>query len=139
LKRQLIYVGVFNPAEATAAGAMYSDAAGKLAVLAKTTRNATIGFVVLAYAIYWASRSQASNIKNKSAFLWEKFPKCILGFLAISLLVTMRVFTKEQVGSLGNLSRWAFLLTFAVVCAQTCEKCPSRDCDRLSLVRLERC
>src|SRR5712691_3834982 len=49
-------LAVDNTAEATAAGALYSDAAGTLAVLAKTTRNAMIGFVVLAYAIYWASR-----------------------------------------------------------------------------------
>ncbi len=112
-------LAVDNSAEATAAGAMYSDAAGKLAVLAKTTRNATIGFVVLAYAIYWASRGQASSIKNKGAFLWEKFPKFIIGFLVISLLVTAHFFTKEQVGSLANLSRWAFLLTFARVGLRT--------------------
>src|SRR2546425_9411022 len=49
-------LAVDNTAEATAAGALYSDAAGKLAVLAKTTRNAMIGFVVLADAIYWGSR-----------------------------------------------------------------------------------
>ena len=41
-----LWVGlaVDNTAEATAAGALYSDAAGRFAVLAKTTRNATIGF-----------------------------------------------------------------------------------------------
>src|SRR5216684_8938726 len=38
-------LAVDNTAEATAAGALYSDAAGKLAVLTKTTRNALIGFV----------------------------------------------------------------------------------------------
>jgi uncharacterized integral membrane protein (TIGR00698 family) len=43
-------LAVDNTAEATAAGALYSDAAGKIAVLAKTTRNALIGFIVLAYA-----------------------------------------------------------------------------------------
>ena len=43
-------LAVDNTAEATAAGALYSDAAGKLAVLAKTTRNAMIGFVVLGYS-----------------------------------------------------------------------------------------
>jgi len=43
-------LAVDNTAEAAAAGALYSDAAGKLAVLTKTTRNALIGFVVLAYA-----------------------------------------------------------------------------------------
>jgi len=47
-------LAVDNTAEATAAGALYSDAAAKLAVLVKSTRNAMIGFVVLGYAIYWA-------------------------------------------------------------------------------------
>jgi uncharacterized integral membrane protein (TIGR00698 family) len=108
-------LGVDNTAEATATGALYSDAAAKYAVLAKTTRNATIGFVVLGYAIYWASRGGAQHIGNKAQFLWQKFPKFILGFLFISLVATLGVFTKEQAASLANLSRWAFLLTFAGV------------------------
>ena len=112
-------LAVDNTAEAAAAGALYSDAAGKLAVLAKTTRNAMIGFVVLAYAIYWASRGQAQAVGNKAAFLWQKFPKFVLGFLLISLLATYQFFSKEQVGALGNLSRWAFLLTFAGVGLRT--------------------
>jgi len=112
-------LGVDNTAEATAAGALYSDGAGKLAVLAKTTRNAMIGFVVLAYALYWAKRGQANTIDNKAAFLWTKFPKFVLGFLAISLLVTFHAFNKDQVSSLANLSRWAFLLTFAGVGLRT--------------------
>ena len=112
-------LAVDNTAEATAAGALYSDTAGKLAVLVKTTRNAMIGFVVLGYAFYWARRGQAEAVTNKAAFLWKKFPKFVLGFLAISLLVTSQVFSKEQVGSLANLSRWAFLLTFAGVGLRT--------------------
>src|SRR5580698_7742459 len=39
-------LAVDNTAEATAAGALFSDAAGKVAVLAKTCRNALIGFAV---------------------------------------------------------------------------------------------
>jgi uncharacterized integral membrane protein (TIGR00698 family) len=112
-------LAVDNTAEATAAGALYSDAAAKLAVLTKTTRNALIGFVVLAYAIYWASKGQAQNVKNKAAFLWQKFPKFVLGFLLISLLATVGFFTKDQNTSLANLSRWAFLLTFAGVGLRT--------------------
>jgi uncharacterized integral membrane protein (TIGR00698 family) len=112
-------LAVDNTAEATAAGAMYSDAAGKIAVLAKTTRNAMIGFVVLGYAIYWASRGQAQAVGNKAAFLWRKFPKFVLGFLLVSVLATVGVFGKEQLGSLANLSRWAFLLTFAGVGLRT--------------------
>ena len=112
-------LAVDNTAEATAAGALYSDAAGKVAVLAKTTRNALIGFVVLAYAIYWSSRGEAQAIGNKAAFLWRKFPKFVLGFLLISLLATLGFFTKAQLTSVANLSRWAFLLTFAGVGLRT--------------------
>ncbi|QHN02168.1 putative sulfate exporter family transporter [Granulicella sp. WH15] len=125
-------LAVDNTAEATAAGALYSDAAGKFAVLAKTCRNATIGFVVLGYAFYWASKGQAAEITNKGAFLWKKFPKFVLGFLFISLLATLGTldpkvhaslipfgFTRPQIAALGNLSRWAFLLTFAGVGLRT--------------------
>jgi uncharacterized integral membrane protein (TIGR00698 family) len=128
-------LAVDNIAEATAAGALYSDAAGKFAVLAKTCRNACIGFVVLGYAIYWAQKGKAAVIENKAAFLWKKFPKFVLGFLFISLLATLGTldvkvfphlagwvvfgFTRPQIAALGNLSRWAFLLTFAGVGLQT--------------------
>ena len=112
-------LAVDNTAEAAAAGALYSDAAGKFAVLAKTTRNATIGFVVLGYALYWVRRNQAHAIAHKGAFLWEKFPKFVLGFLVISGLATTGAFTAPQAADLANLSRWAFLLTFAGVGLRT--------------------
>jgi uncharacterized integral membrane protein (TIGR00698 family) len=112
-------LGVDNTAEATAAGALFSDAAGKFAVLAKTARNATIGFVVLGYAIYWAKQNQAKEIMRKGAFLWEKFPKFVLGFMLVSLMATLGVFTKPQAADIANLSRWAFLLTFAGVGLRT--------------------
>src|SRR5271157_4272846 len=112
-------LAVDNTAEATAAGALYSDVAAKIAVLAKTTRNAMIGFVVLGYAIYWASKGQAQAVGNKAAFLWQKFPKFVLGFLLISVLASVSFFNKEQIGNLANLSRWAFLLTFAGVGLRT--------------------
>jgi uncharacterized integral membrane protein (TIGR00698 family) len=112
-------LAVDNTAEATAAGALFSDAAGKVAVLTKTCRNAMIGFVVLGYAIYWARKGQAAVIGNKAAFLWQKFPKFVLGFLLISAAVSFGAFNADQVKSLANLSRWAFLLTFAGVGLRT--------------------
>jgi uncharacterized integral membrane protein (TIGR00698 family) len=127
-------LAVDNTAEATAAGALYSDVAGKYAVLAKTCRNALIGFVVLAYAIQWSRRGLANaatetQLQNKAGFLWKKFPKFVLGFLFISLLATLGAssnptiaamgFNKAQLLALGNLSRWAFLLTFAGVGLRT--------------------
>lgn len=112
-------LAVDNTAEAAAAGALYSDAAGKFAVLAKTTRNATLGFVVLGYALYWVRRNQAHAIAHKGAFLWQKFPKFVLGFLVISGLATAGAFARAQAADLANLSRWAFLLTFAGVGLRT--------------------
>jgi uncharacterized integral membrane protein (TIGR00698 family) len=107
--------GVDNTAEAVAAGALYSDSAAKIAVLAKTTRNAMIGFVVLGYAIYWAVRDRRQIVGSKAAFLWQKFPKFVLGFLLISSLASLKIFSPDQIASLANLSKWAFLLTFAGV------------------------
>src|ERR1041385_1923611 len=112
-------LAVDNTAESLAAGALYSDAAGRFAVLAKTTRNATIGFVVLGYALYWARRNQAKAIGSKAGFLWQKFPKFVLGFLAVSLLATAGAFNRVQATDIANLSRWAFLLTFAGVGLRT--------------------
>jgi uncharacterized integral membrane protein (TIGR00698 family) len=116
-----LWVGlaVDNTAEATAAGALYSDAAGKFAVLAKTARNATIGFVVLGYALYWVRRGGAAAIGDKTAFLWDKFPKFVLGFLAISVLATIGLFSRSQSTDLANMSRWAFLFSFAGIGLRT--------------------
>jgi len=116
-----LWVGlaVDNTAEATAAGALYSEAAGRFAVLAKTTRNATIGFVVLGYALYWIRRSGAPQLHNKTGFLWQKFPKFVLGFLAISTAATLGLFTPREAADVANLSRCAFLLTFAGIGLRT--------------------
>src|SRR5450755_1598340 len=90
-------MGVDNTAEAVAAGALYSDSAAKIAVLAKTTRNAMIGFVVLGYAIYWAAREGRTVVGSKAAFLWNKFPKFVLGFLIVSVLASVRFFSGDQI------------------------------------------
>ncbi|WP_342213216.1 YeiH family protein [Nocardia wallacei] len=112
-------LAVDNTAETTATGYAYSDAAGKLAVLVKSTRNALIGFVVLGFALYWAARGEADalapGLRAKAAFVWAKFPKFVLGFLAVSALATVHWIDKSQLTNLGNISKWAFLLTFAGV------------------------
>jgi len=112
-------LAVDNTAEATVTGALYGDVAGRFAILAKTARSAFIGFVVLGYAVYWASKGQAPDVPNKALFLWQKFPKFILGFLVISVLASASFFNASQLSSLSNLSRWAFLPAFAGVGLRT--------------------
>lgn len=116
-----LWVGlaVDNTAEVTAAGNLYSEEAGKWAVLAKTARNATIGFVVLGVALYFASRAGKKLQGSRAGLVWSKFPKFVLGFLIISALASAHAFDPKQVVSLANLSRWAFLLTFAGVGLKT--------------------
>ena len=91
-------LAVDNTAETTATGYLFSDHAGKIAVLVKSTRNALIGFVVLGFALYWAARGEADEIapgaKAKAAFIWEKFPKFVLGFLAVSAIATAHWLTQ---------------------------------------------
>ncbi|SIE40868.1 Uncharacterised protein [Mycobacteroides abscessus subsp. abscessus] len=112
-------LAVDNTAETVATGRLYSEHAGDIATVVKSTRNALIGFVVLGFALYWAARGEAETlapgIKAKAAFVWDKFPKFVLGFLAVSTIVTLGWLTKGQVNNLVNVSKWAFLLTFAGV------------------------
>ena len=112
-------LAVDNTAETTATGYLFSEEAGKIAVLVKSTRNALIGFVVLGFALYWAARGEADQIapgvRSKAVFVWEKFPKFVLGFLAVSAIATAGWLTKGQSANLANVSKWAFLLTFAGV------------------------
>ena len=112
-------LAVDNTAETTATGYLYSEQAGKLAVLVKSVRNSLIGFVVLGFALYWASRGEADEIAPgvaaKARFVWDKFPKFVLGFLAVSAIATAGWLTKGQSTNLANVSKWAFLLTFAGV------------------------
>jgi uncharacterized integral membrane protein (TIGR00698 family) len=112
-------LAVDNTAESVVTGALYGAEAGKWAILAKTARSSFIGFVVLGYAVYWASKGQAARVANKPLFLWQKFPKFILGFLAISVLATTGFFTKGQLSSLSSASQWAFLPAFAGVGLRT--------------------
>ena len=89
-------LAVDNTAETTATGYLFSDEAGKIAVLVKSVRNALIGFVVLGFALYWAARGRgrpdrARVRRPRPAFVWEKFPKFVLGFLAVSAIATARL------------------------------------------------
>lgn len=112
-------LAVDNTAESLVTGALYGEEAGKWTVLAKTARSGFIGFVVLAYAVYWSSRGLAPDVQHKGVFLWRKFPKFILGFIALAVLATSGFFSHSQLSSLANLSKWAFLPAFAGVGLRT--------------------
>ncbi len=58
----------------------------------------------------------AHVVEHKALFLWQKFPKFILGFVAISVLATAGFFYQEPAQRASrSLSQWAFLPAFAGV------------------------
>ncbi len=63
------------------------------------------------------------TLRAKAAFVWSKFPKFVLGFLAVA---TFHWLSEQQTTNLANVSRWAFLLTFAGVGLNTNIREPAR-------------
>jgi len=122
-------LAVDNTAEAVATGAIYSKAALAYTTLAKLCRNALMGFVILGFAIYYSRRGLAKEVEHKGLFLWQKFPKFVLGFLALSVLFSVlfallktpeaRAYFTSRTTALKNLSEWAFQLTFIGVGLRT--------------------
>ncbi|MGA2640369.1 MAG: putative sulfate exporter family transporter [Spirochaetia bacterium] len=122
-------LAVDNTAEAVATGAIYSKAALAYTTLAKLCRNALMGFVILGFAVYYARRGMAGQVTHKGRFLWQKFPKFVLGFLGLSVIFSVlfalfpgkdaHAYLVGRVGAMRNLSEWAFQLTFVGVGLRT--------------------
>lgn len=120
-------LAVDNTAEAIATGQLYDQvksASGALeaATITKMCRNALMGFVILGFAIYYASKGMAKQIDHKGKFLWQKFPKFVLGFVLFAVLASVGVFGGQKsamLASIKSLEGWAFLFTFAGVGLRT--------------------
>jgi len=108
-------LSIDNTAETVATGFAYSEGAGQVATVVKLTRNALMGFVILLFALSYAKRGLTSDVDNKAVFLWQRFPKFLIGFLLFSLLATGGLFSAANLAAFKNLSKWAFLLAFTGV------------------------
>jgi uncharacterized integral membrane protein (TIGR00698 family) len=114
---------MFSTGPVTAAGVAYSQNAGQWALLVKLTRNALIGFVAIAYAVYYARKRDSPDSNEVAAdggtntvswqFLWETFPRFVIGFLVVMVVANVGLLTAAQIDSLSHLSDWAFLIAFA--------------------------
>lgn len=105
---------MFSTGPVTAAGFAYSRTAGEWAVLVKLTRNALIGVVAIGYALYYSRRqSTDSTVDHKWRYLWESFPKFIVGFVILMLFGSAGVFSEAQISALDNASNWLFIVAFA--------------------------
>ena len=46
------------------------------------------------------------------AVIWQRFPKFVLGFVLVSILASLGLFTKDQIGVMKHLYKWAFAMAF---------------------------
>ncbi|MCX8068024.1 MAG: YeiH family protein [Anaerolineae bacterium] len=95
------------------AGTIYGEEAVRVASIVKMAQNALIGVVAFLLALYWVTREERMEAGRPSArVLWDRFPKFVLGFILVSVLASVGVFTKAQVKDITALRHWAFTLAF---------------------------
>jgi uncharacterized integral membrane protein (TIGR00698 family) len=120
-------MSIGNAAEAVGTGLIYSDSALKYATISKLCRNIFLGPVILYFAISkeWESFPESKFnfslylLWCRAKFLWTKFPKFVIAFLAFFLLSILGVFTESNTVVLENLYKWCFVLAFAGIGLRT--------------------
>lgn len=108
---------MFSTGPVTAAGFAFAPAAGEWALLVKLTRNALIGVTAIGYALYYIRRSDEDTSERAVPsgwwYLWDSFPKFVLGFVAVMTIANMGVLSEPQLRSLEHAADWLFLMAFA--------------------------
>jgi len=62
---------------------------------------------------------------GKCAFLWKKFPKFIIGYLALAIIISVIIipisepFARRFINNIGQISKWLFTLGFVGIGAKT--------------------
>jgi uncharacterized integral membrane protein (TIGR00698 family) len=106
-----------------AAGALYGDAAMKIATIVKFSQNVLVGLAAFLLAIAWAFKSGAKTGERPSAgIIWERFPKFVIGFIVASLVFSFFVpqaTIGAHGGTLGFLRTMWFALAFVCIGLET--------------------
>ncbi len=119
-------------AAVVAAGELISDVARDTAVVVKMSQNALIGVAAFFITLWWALRSQGGeagesagdglSMGRRLAVVWERFPKFILGFIAVSLVFSFVLSTalvSDVRGTLSSLRTAWFAMAFVSIGLET--------------------
>jgi uncharacterized integral membrane protein (TIGR00698 family) len=108
-------------ASVTAASQLVGPLATKAGVIVKFSQNVLLGFAAFFITTWWILRnkdSAATGEKPSLGLVWERFPKFVLGFIAVSLIFSffLSVDMVKQVGGFLNGTRtlW-FALAFVSI------------------------
>jgi uncharacterized integral membrane protein (TIGR00698 family) len=102
-------------ASVTAASQLVGPAALKAGVIVKFSQNVLIGVAAFFIAGWWALRTKETSIQSESlgTMLWAKFPKFVLGFIAVSLIFSF-VIPKSTISQASGLLNSVRTLWFAM-------------------------
>lgn len=110
-----IWIGLsmFSTGPVTAAGFSFSQAAGEWATLTKLARNSLIGLLAVAYSLRYLPKDGPRNSTSSLRRIWGRFPKFLIGFLALVALANTGVLSTEVKSALDAVSDGLFLFAFA--------------------------
>jgi len=95
------------------AGTIYGEEAVQVASIVKLSQNALMGIVAFLLAFYWVWKEErGSGERPRATLLWERFPKFLLGFIGASIVVSLGMFSEQQVADINALRHWALTLAF---------------------------
>ena len=101
-------LSLFSTGPTTAVGFAVSETAGQWATVTKLVRNTLIGILAVAYAIYYSSGDRRTG----AGAIWHQFPKFLVGFLIVALVVNLGTVDGATRAVLGRISDWLFAFAF---------------------------
>lgn len=106
-------ISMFSTGTTVAAGFAHSAEAGQIATMAKMGRNVFIGIWALIYSLYYVKKGlNDTMVENKISYLWDKFPKIIIGFIAMLIIANIGLLDETQISSMKNAYNWLFMMAF---------------------------
>ena len=110
-------------AAVVAAGELVSDQARNAAVVVKLSQNVLIGIAAFLLTVWWTVRKGGGAGEHANVgVIWDRFPKFVLGFLAVSLVfsfVLAERYVTETRGLLGAVRTAWFALAFVSIGLET--------------------
>lgn len=97
------------------AGTIYSPEAQTVASVVKLAQNVFIGFVAFALALYFALVVEKADKRPSPKMIWQRFPKFVIGFVIVSILVSLGAISAPLAKELDIATKWAFTLAFVCI------------------------
>jgi len=99
------------------AGTIFNPKAQEVAAVVKLTQNVLIGFAAFGLALYFATivNRGKDGARPGPRLIWERFPKFVLGFVLVSVLVTVEVIGAPLAKEIDTAGKWLFTLAFVCI------------------------